>query len=72
MRILKPIRLPCEPRPERAGEREGMLEPAHRETCRRFFPNSRLEMLPTGHWVHAEAPDRFAALVDGFCREEKK
>ena len=34
-----------------------------------FFPNSRLETLDTGHWVHAERPKEFVDLVAGFCDE---
>ncbi|GAA5822602.1 hypothetical protein JCM5353_005500 [Sporobolomyces roseus] len=34
-----------------------------------FFPNSRLETLDTGHWVHAERPKEFIDLLDGFLKE---
>ncbi|MCQ9155854.1 alpha/beta fold hydrolase [Acidomonas methanolica] len=34
---------------------------------RRFFPAARIETLPeAGHWVHVEAPERFAALMLDF------
>ncbi|GAA6038748.1 hypothetical protein JCM8097_002380 [Rhodosporidiobolus ruineniae] len=36
---------------------------------KQFFPNSRLEMLEAGHWVHAEKPKEFVALLDGFLKE---
>ncbi|KAJ3506966.1 hypothetical protein NLJ89_g6566 [Agrocybe chaxingu] len=31
-----------------------------------FFPNTRLEELDTGHWVHAEKPNEFRKLVVDF------
>ncbi|GAA5962725.1 hypothetical protein JCM3765_006180 [Sporobolomyces pararoseus] len=34
-----------------------------------FFPNSRLETLDAGHWVHAERPKEFVDLLDGFLKE---
>mmetsp|Transcript_32027 Transcript_32027/g.61707 ORF Transcript_32027/g.61707 Transcript_32027/m.61707 type:complete len:321 (+) Transcript_32027:161-1123(+) len=51
------------------GEKEGMLESSHFETCRRFFPNSKLHMMQTGHWVHAEQPAEFIRLLSDFCAE---
>lgn len=32
----------------------------------KIFPNSRLEMLNTGHLVHAEAPDEVMKLILDF------
>ena len=54
------------------GEREGMLERQHWAACEGLFPKARLEMVPTGHWVHAEAPALFVQLVDTFCSEGAK
>ncbi|POY74906.1 hypothetical protein BMF94_1882 [Rhodotorula taiwanensis] len=34
-----------------------------------FFPNSRLETLDAGHWVHAERPKEFVEFVHDFCKE---
>ncbi|KAJ3743997.1 alpha beta-hydrolase [Lentinula detonsa] len=34
----------------------------------RFFPNSRLEVLDTGHWVHAERPNEFKNVVVNFIK----
>ncbi|GAA5916215.1 uncharacterized protein JCM6883_000692 [Sporobolomyces salmoneus] len=34
-----------------------------------FFPNSRLETLDAGHWVHAERPKEFVDLLDGFLKQ---
>lgn len=34
---------------------------------RRHFPKARVEMMAgAGHWVHAERPDEFTALVEAF------
>ncbi|KAJ3871901.1 alpha beta-hydrolase [Lentinula edodes] len=38
---------------------------------RRFFPNSRLEILDTGHWVHAERPNEFKDVVVNFIKSSK-
>ena len=51
------------------GERDGMLGRQHWHACEALFPQARLEMVPTGHWVHAEAPALFVQLVDRFCSE---
>ena len=50
------------------GDKEGaMLGPEHLADIRAFFPAARLEMVPTGHFVHSENPGAFFSLVDGFC-----
>ncbi|BGP20566.1 hypothetical protein JCM10213_003828 [Rhodosporidiobolus nylandii] len=36
---------------------------------KQFFPNSQLETLETGHWVHAEKPKEFVDLLDKFLQE---
>ena len=52
------------------GEKDGaMLGPEHLEPIRAFFPAARLEMVPTGHFVHSENPGAFFDLVDSFCAE---
>lgn len=51
------------------GEREGMLDRSNWPECLARFPAASLEMLPTGHWVHAEAPDRFFDVVSSFLEE---
>ena len=51
------------------GKKPGaMLGAEHLEACRAFFPAARLEMVDTGHFVHAEAPGPFVEIVDGWCR----
>ncbi|GAA5929560.1 hypothetical protein JCM3775_002375 [Rhodotorula graminis] len=37
---------------------------------KQFFPDSRLETLDAGHWVHAERPKEFVELLQSFCKEE--
>jgi esterase len=34
-----------------------------------LFPNSRIEPIEAGHWVHAESPARFAEVVQQFLEE---
>ncbi|GAA5999317.1 uncharacterized protein JCM10292_001198 [Rhodotorula paludigena] len=36
---------------------------------KQFFPDSQLETLDAGHWVHAEKPKEFVELLDRFCKE---
>ncbi len=36
---------------------------------RRLFPKAVIKPLDTGHWVHAELPDEFLALVMDFLRQ---
>lgn len=46
-----------------AGSQSDYLMPEHHARIRRTFPQARFESLEAGHWLHAEAPDEFAALV---------
>jgi len=50
-----------------AGERSNYVRPEHRPAIERLFPNSRIARVPeAGHWLHAERPDAFLALVTPF------
>ena len=50
-----------------AGERSPYIQPAHHAAMRRLFPAYRLETIEkAGHWLHAENPARFAALLEAF------
>lgn len=50
----------------RGGASDYVL-PEHEAAFRRHFPDLRIETLEgTGHWLHAEAPEAFAAAVAGF------
>ncbi|MDQ6747432.1 MAG: alpha/beta fold hydrolase, partial [Candidatus Dormibacteraeota bacterium] len=49
------------------GNRDAIIPVEHARTAHRDMPGSRLEILDgVGHFPHAEAPDRFLALVDDF------
>jgi esterase len=50
-----------------SGGRSDYVRPEHRAEILRLFPHARIETIPDiGHWVQAEAPDRFFELVGGF------
>lgn len=49
------------------GERSDYIRPADEAQIRQLFPATTITTLPNvGHWVHAEAPAAFAALVEDF------
>ena len=53
-----------------AGGRSPYIRPEHHAAMRRLFPRHRLETIEqAGHWLHAEEPARFAALLDAFVAE---
>jgi len=50
-----------------AGERSDYIRPEHRATIRALFPHARFATLKgAGHWLHADNPDGFVALVTAF------
>ena len=50
-----------------AGERSDYLRPAHRPSIRALFPAARFVTLKAaGHWLHADNPEGFIALVEAF------
>ena len=52
-----------------AGERSDYIRPEHRLAIRALFPRARFATLrDAGHWLHADNPDGFVALVEGFLR----
>ncbi|KAL1508276.1 hypothetical protein AB1Y20_004391 [Prymnesium parvum] len=53
-----------------AGEKSNYLvSDEQRAAARACFPSASFETAPTGHWVHAEAPDLFVQLVCNFCKQ---
>jgi pimeloyl-ACP methyl ester carboxylesterase len=49
------------------GERSDYILPAHRPAIGAYFPASQLVTLEgAGHWLHADAPEAFAAVVEKF------
>ncbi|HEX3350506.1 MAG TPA: alpha/beta fold hydrolase [Acetobacteraceae bacterium] len=48
-----------------AGARSDYVKPEHRPAIRALFPAARFVTLKgAGHWVHADDPDGFAAVVE--------
>ncbi|EIN03941.1 alpha/beta-hydrolase [Punctularia strigosozonata HHB-11173 SS5] len=50
------------------GEHSRYINNRNQSNLEQFFPNMKLEHLPTGHWVHAEKPNEFKQLVLDFVR----
>jgi esterase len=50
-----------------AGESSNYIKPQHRPVIHRLFPASRFVTLKhAGHWLHAENPAGFVAVVEAF------
>ena len=50
-----------------AGGLSPYIQPRHHAAMHRLFPGHRMETLAqAGHWLHADNPARFAALLEGF------
>ncbi len=50
-----------------AGARSDFIRADHRPTIRRLFPRARFVTLKhAGHWLHADNPDGFVAVVEAF------
>jgi pimeloyl-ACP methyl ester carboxylesterase len=49
------------------GERSDYIRPEHHAVIQRLFPAATIEVVAgAGHWVHAEAPEAFLAVLSGF------
>ena len=49
------------------GQLSDYIQPSHRETILTLFPKAAVKMIQnTGHWLHAEKPELFNALVLAF------
>jgi pimeloyl-ACP methyl ester carboxylesterase len=53
------------------GEHSRYLNKHNIPVAKAFFPNMRLEVLDTGHWVHAEKPAQTVDLIDDFVKSVK-
>jgi pimeloyl-ACP methyl ester carboxylesterase len=50
-----------------AGERSGYIQASHRPAIRALFPRARFVTLKdAGHWLHADNPSGFLAIVSAF------
>lgn len=50
-----------------AGSRSDYIRPEHRAVIRLWFPSARfVTVKDAGHWVHADNPAGFAAVVEAF------
>lgn len=50
-----------------AGGRSDYIRPEHRPVIRMLFPAARFVMVKqAGHWIHADDPETFAAILEGF------
>jgi len=47
-----------------AGERSNYIRPRDNDAIQHHFPESEIQVIPdSGHWPHAEHPERFLAMV---------
>jgi len=52
-----------------SGEHSQYIRPEDRPVIREAFPSARFVTVKgAGHWVHAEQPEGFAAVMEGFFR----
>ncbi|HEY2205568.1 MAG TPA: alpha/beta fold hydrolase [Pseudonocardia sp.] len=52
-----------------AGEDDRCIPPGHSRRAHELLPNSRLAVLPTGHFPHTARPDLVADLIAGLLAE---
>ncbi|TNY19861.1 Alpha/Beta hydrolase protein [Rhodotorula diobovata] len=53
-----------------AGAKSKYINSRNIPIIKQFFPNSQLETLDAGHWVHAERPKEFVELLHTFCNKD--
>ncbi len=54
------------------GADSAYIQEKHRDEIMRLFPAAQLRIIQdTGHWLHAEKPDTFAALCRRFLNDER-
>ena|SRR5947207_8120690 len=50
-----------------AGGLSDYLRPEHEPAIRQLFPNAQIANIDNaGHWLHAEQPAAFLAIIEGF------
>jgi esterase len=50
-----------------AGGRSNYLRPEHEPAIRHLFPNAEIAVIDNaGHWLHAEQPAAFLAIIEAF------
>jgi pimeloyl-ACP methyl ester carboxylesterase len=55
------------------GERSTHVEKQHYGEIKKLFPETSIEILAnSGHWLHAEQPEQFLALVNHFMSDNKQ
>ncbi|KAJ1914344.1 hypothetical protein H4219_004835 [Mycoemilia scoparia] len=52
-----------------SGAKSSYIQPKYYPDIEKYFPNSDIETLDTGHWVHAEKPNEFLELVKNFLTQ---
>jgi len=50
------------------SSRSGYLRDSDTGDIHRLFPNAGIVSVDAGHWIHAEAPERFSAIVLNFLK----
>jgi len=54
-----------------AGSESEYVSPDSHDAIHAFFPEAQIEVIDgAGHWVHAEKPEKFGALVKTFLAEQ--
>jgi pimeloyl-ACP methyl ester carboxylesterase len=51
------------------GSKSHYIVPSEIAGIKEIFPHSKFEEVDSGHWIHAEKPDEFLALVKFFLKE---
>ena len=52
------------------GKRSNYIRPQEHDRIRQFFPNAKIDMLDTGHWVHHDNPAAFMNSVASFVSDQ--
>ncbi|KAJ3216093.1 hypothetical protein HK099_006018 [Clydaea vesicula] len=52
------------------GSKSDYVVKEREDSIQKYFPNSTIEYLDTGHWVHSERPKEFLSLVENFLADK--